>query len=198
MDDWQEHFTLYLKILGAMLCSQSPKAVREARLALLVRTGDPISLAMAEGVRAGLPELSGWLAEREQVRGRWREFFAAHDLLLAPACQGNAFAHHSFDSSALFAGCTETLTIAGQTVPYLMNAFFASVSTLSGLPATAFPADQTVRGLPVGLQVIGPYLNDLTPIGFLGMLEESGLIGFRAPPDLPAGALDTPQERRPG
>jgi len=44
-------------------------------------------------------------------------------------------------------------------------------------------ADRGGAGLPIGLQAIGPYLEDRTAIGFAGLVErEFG--GFRAPPPL--------------
>ena len=48
-------------------------------------------------------------------------------------------------------------------------------------PATAFPVGLTRGGLPIGLQAIGPYLEDRTPLGFAALAEhEFG--GFRPPP----------------
>jgi amidase len=43
------------------------------------------------------------------------------------------------------------------------------------------PVGLTRGGLPIGIQVIGPYLEDRTPLAFAGLLErEFG--GFRGPP----------------
>jgi len=39
----------------------------------------------------------------------------------------------------------------------------------------------TPGGLPVGLQAVGPYLEDRTPIRFAELLAEQ-IGGFRAPP----------------
>lgn len=38
------------------------------------------------------------------------------------------------------------------------------VATLPGLPATVVPVTETHDGLPIGVQVIGPYLEDRTPL----------------------------------
>jgi Asp-tRNAAsn/Glu-tRNAGln amidotransferase A subunit and related amidases len=54
---------------------------------------------------------------------------------------------------------------------------------LCGLPATAFPAGLSKEGLPVGVQVIGPYLEDRTPIAFAALVEQA-FGGFVAPPPL--------------
>jgi amidase len=39
----------------------------------------------------------------------------------------------------------------------------------------------TKAGLPVGIQIMGPYWEDATPIPFAGLLAEE-LVGFTAPP----------------
>jgi amidase len=52
---------------------------------------------------------------------------------------------------------------------------------LSGLPATTAPLGHSDDGLPIGVQIIGGYLEDYTTIGFAGLIErECG--GFSPPP----------------
>jgi len=58
--------------------------------------------------------------------------------------------------------------------------FWISFATLTGLPATTVPVGLTRAGLPVGLQIIGPYLEDATPIDLAGKLADV-LGGFRPP-----------------
>ena len=58
-----------------------------------------------------------------------------------------------------------------------------SVASLAGLPATALPAGRGKTGLPIGMQAIGPHLEDRTTIAFAQLFErEFG--GFVAPPSL--------------
>jgi amidase len=58
---------------------------------------------------------------------------------------------------------------------------WAGLATSANLPATAMPVGLTRAGLPYGLQVIGPYLEDRTTLGFAELAErEFG--GFQAPP----------------
>ena len=57
---------------------------------------------------------------------------------------------------------------------------YPSVATLAGQPATAFPLGLTRAGLPIGLQAVGPYLEDRTPIRFTALTaQECG--GFTRP-----------------
>ena len=50
------------------------------------------------------------------------------------------------------------------------------------LPATVAPIGQTPGGLPVGAQIIGPYLEDRTTIEFAGLLGD--VIGGFSPPTI--------------
>jgi amidase len=57
-----------------------------------------------------------------------------------------------------------------------------SFATLTGCPATVAPVGRTKDGLPVGVQIMGPFLEDATPIGIaMRMADVTG--GFIAPPD---------------
>jgi amidase len=55
-------------------------------------------------------------------------------------------------------------------------------ATLTGCPATAAPIGQTAAGLPVGVQIMGPFWEDATPIAFADMLAKE-IGGFSPPPD---------------
>ncbi len=57
-----------------------------------------------------------------------------------------------------------------------------SPASLTGCPATVAPVGQTAAGLPVGIQIMGPYWEDATPITFADLLApQTG--GFVPPPD---------------
>jgi Amidase len=72
---------------------------------------------------------------------------------------------------------------------YLDLLFWISFATPAGLPATTAPIGLTRDGLPVGIQIIGPYLEDATPIGVAGKLADV-IGGFR-----PGRAIE-PRARR--
>jgi amidase len=56
-----------------------------------------------------------------------------------------------------------------------------SLSLVSYLPATVAPIGFTPTGLPIGVQIIGPYLEDHTPIQFAMLLEEQLTGSFKVP-----------------
>jgi amidase len=67
-------------------------------------------------------------------------------------------------------------------LPYLQATLsYPSVANFTGCPCSVAPAGRTSNGLPVGIQIMGPYLEDATPIQFAGLFaRDNG--GFTAPP----------------
>ena len=116
----------------------------------------------ADGVRAFLSH-------------QWRRLFRDWDIVLCPVTPAPAFPHETR------AWEERELTVDGRAVRYGDQFHWIGPATLCGLPSTALPAGLSPEGLPVGLQAIGPYLEDRTPIRFAGLVErEFG--GFVAPP----------------
>jgi amidase len=72
--------------------------------------------------------------------------------------------------SALFAG--RTPTIDGAQVPYFSQLAWPGIATYRGLPATCVPVGRTGDGLPVGVQIIGPYWEDRMTIALAGLIEQ--------------------------
>lgn len=120
--------------------------------------------------------------QREQLYRGWARFFESWDLLLCPVMPTVAFPHDTtgdeFGHLAQFSRCT---LIDGQAHPYMDGLQWPGVATVANLPATALPTGRRVEGLPAGVQAIGPYLEDRTPLRFAALLERE-LGGFRAPP----------------
>ena len=114
---------------------------------------------------------------RNRIRQQWRELFREWDIVVCPAMPTVAFAHdHSLPIEA------RRLDIDGESYPYRdTQLVWSELATSSGLPSTVMPIGRTQDGLPIGVQVIGPYLEDRTPIAFAALAErEFG--GFTPPP----------------
>jgi amidase len=112
---------------------------------------------------------------RTGIANRWRSFFGDWDVLLCPAMPTPAFPHDHSEINA------RRIAIDGKEVPYADQVMWPSIATLSGLPATAMPIGRSDDGLPIGMQIIGPYLEDRTPIAFAGLVERD-FGGFAPPP----------------
>ncbi len=111
-----------------------------------------------------------WCAAHEtrmQLRAAWAGYFADHDLLLIPGTPVPAF---PIDESG--AREARKLDIDGRAVPYNSQGFWQGIATVSYLPATVAPIGRTAEGLPISVQVVGPYLGDLSTIGLARILEQ--------------------------
>ena len=76
---------------------------------------------------------------------------------------------------------TRQLDVDGSKIPYLNQIAWAGIATLNGIPATTAPIDRAEDGLPIGVQIVGGYLEDRTTIAFASLIErEFG--GFTPPP----------------
>jgi amidase len=176
LGDIREYYRIY-HYLGAVLVSkETPRAERDRQAeAIRNRTANPWSLAYADGLQGDAADYIAWFAQCEQYRAGLREFFDEWDILLSPANIVNAFPHTDVPPSE------RRLDVNGESVWYGLQNVYASLSNLSGHPATVFPVGQTRSGLPIGLQALGPYLEDRTSIRFAALVgQETG--GFQAPP----------------
>jgi amidase len=112
---------------------------------------------------------------RMVARAVWQEYFRTHDAFLLPTAFVPAFPHdHTTDMN------NRILTTLKGPRPYRDMLFWISFATLTGLPATTAPVGLTRDGLPVGIQIIGPHLEDATPIDLAGKLADV-VGGFRPP-----------------
>ena len=73
------------------------------------------------------------------------------------------------------------ITIDGQEIAYNDQLFWPGLSGGFHLPATIAPIGVSRSGLPIGVQIVGPFHGDLSTIAFAGLLEQSGY-AFTPPP----------------
>ncbi len=173
--DMEAYFHDYSRLLQAMVSQGRSRKDREARAARMRDSGDPLTMAQIDGLLLDAHEYVNLVGRREVARMAWRRFFQDWDLVIAPTALDSAFPHETgeFDK--------RTLTVDNRTVPYFANILFPMLAIFSGLPATAFPAGRDSQGLPLGLQAIGPYLEDRTTLRFAQLLEREWY-RFEAPP----------------
>ena len=103
-----------------------------------------------------------WLSYNErrlQMRKRWEEFFKQWDAILLPVMPCPAIPH---DHSQPLA--SRTALIAGEQRPYWDLGAWMAPAGVCYLPATVVPVGRLASGLPIGIQIVGPYLEDRTTL----------------------------------
>jgi amidase len=167
---------LYRSLLDASMAVGAPPKLL-AQLEAAAAGSDPNSLETIFA-RNALARHSDWLIAHElraRLRATLARFFCDYDVLLCPVAPVTAFEHDHREPQT-----TRTLRVDGQNRSYMDMMGWACVATAAWHPATSMPAGRSAGGLPVGLQVIGPYLEDRTPIDFAARASE--IIGGFAPP----------------
>ncbi len=113
--------------------------------------------------------------KREQLRALMADFFSDVDALLMPVAVVPAIPH---DHSEPFAD--RVIRVNGRSRPYTDMMGWMALATLAHLPATVVPVGRSASGLPVAVQIVGPYLEDRTTLAVARHVEE--LLGGYTPP----------------
>ncbi len=176
--DPQRSNYVYMRLLQAETAAGFSESVLEQLRATAAGLDPDDQSAAAGRVRGAVQSHRGWLSadeSRHRMRADWADFFASADVLLCPVMPTTAFPH---DHSPIEG---RTVTVNGEPFPYLDQLYWAGLASLAYLPASVVPAGLATDGLPVGLQVIGPHLEDRTPLRFAALAAEV-LGGFTPPP----------------
>ena len=170
---------LYMRMLLSFLAASfAPDVYAGAKAAAAQLSPDDLSLA-AERLRGIAISHRDWLMadrDRTRLRARWRELFKSFDAVICPIMPIPAYPHdHSPDQE------TRRIDIDGKKYPYTDQLVWPGIATLPGLPATAIPLGLSTEGLPVGVQIVGPWLEDRTSLRLAELIERA-FGGFVPPP----------------
>lgn len=141
--------------------------------------GEMLGAAMSRGA-PGAQSISAhaWMDlidAQTAIRRAWAEVFGQVDVVLAPTFGVLPYPHDDAPFNE------RTHMINGQVSAYGAQLAWPGMATMANLPSTSAPMGFSAEGLPIGVQVIGPYLEDRTSIGFARLMErEFG--GFTPPP----------------
>ncbi len=173
--DHDAYFSDYLSVLMVITSLGQSPGERRSRADEYDKRGDVAFSAMARGLTLDAADYIAMLGRRELARSAWRRFFADWDVLICPTALDAPFAHQSGPMD------DRELPVDDRSVPYMLNIVFPMWAIFAGQPATAFPAGLDPAGLPLGLQAMGPYLEDRTTLKFAQLLEHDWY-GFERPP----------------
>lgn len=182
--DLRESHELYYRLLTATMGRGLPEKVftgmlRQAETAAPdAATADDYPSIFALGATQRHAQWLGLNERRQHLRAAWQTLFRDIDVLLCPVIHTRPFPHDHTQPMA-----ERRLVVNGEDRPYMDVLVWAGLIGVAYLPSTVVPVGQTADGLPVGIQVVGPYLEDYTSLAFARHLEAL-FGGFRAPPGL--------------
>jgi amidase len=155
--DFGEQVGLFFRMVSAAISPSVP---------------DPAAATMALSHRS-------WLrAEEERVvfRRVWADWFEQYDLLLCPVMAMPPFPHVREGNIE-----DRTIEIDGEPRHVVSAASWPGLIGVLGLPSAVVPIGRTAAGLPVGMQIVAPYLHDRRAVRAAQLVEEI-LGGYTPPP----------------
>jgi amidase len=167
--DLDETYRFMIRAFDFSMVPEKDKAAERARL---MASPDPRA-------KAAFTSFADWQRrnlERLDFRALWQKYFEEVDVFLSPVVFTPAFPHDHREPKA-----DRRITTPEGPRNYWDILRWIEPATLTGCPATSAPIGRTASGLPVGMQVMGPYLEDATAITLAGLLSNE-LGGFTPPP----------------
>ncbi|MBO0823279.1 MAG: hypothetical protein J2P27_05400 [Actinobacteria bacterium] len=164
---------LAMPIIGASL----PEDVFARFAALENVPGDGPALATGRAMASRFRDVLIATNRRQRQRMAWSEFFRGYDVVLAPVLPVAAFPHDTdrpFDQ--------RVLDVDGSEVPHPLAAAWLCAIGVMLLPVVTLPVGLTDKGLPVGVQLVGPFLSDLRLLRIAELVDTAAGAGFTPPP----------------
>jgi amidase len=175
-----------IEVYRGLMIPITAAVMRDAEFAAAVKQADASDPAPRDELTRFLRAVGlrhrDWLLlheKRERLRGLWADFFRRFDVLLCPAAPVCAPRHDHSEPMVL-----RRLEVNGAARPYTDLLAWTGFVGVCLLPASVAPVGRTREGLPVGMQIVGPFLEDRTPLAFASRLEAL-LGGFEPPAGLP-------------
>ncbi len=169
----------YQQLLYPILLGTMAQESFDGFVALAAQLPPEDDSPLARSVRFATLRHRDWLfahERREHLRAMMADFFRGFDVLLMPVTVVPAILH---DHSEPFTD--RVIRSNGRERPYTDLFGWIALTTLTYLPATVVPVGRTREGLPVGIQIVGPYLEDRTALA-AGRRFTEVLGGFVPPP----------------
>jgi amidase len=180
--DFDESMRVFQTLLSAAIAPGLPDEIFEMAKSLDAvawEAGEDPLIGMGRGVAIRHRDWILLDERRELLRRKWANWFENHDALLCPV--GPLAAQPLSDVDVM----TRTMSVNGVERSANDLILWPGLIGVVYLPSTVVPVGFTSGGLPVGIQVVGPHLGDLTSLSIAKRLES--LTGGYTPPPLTTG-----------
>ena len=179
LPDLEAASRLYMRLLLSFMAVSFPPESYEAMKSRVAQLKPEDTSLAAERLRGIALSHRDWLmadGQRARLRAQWRAFFGEFDALICPIMPTPAFVQdHSPDQTQ------RRIRVDGKDYPYQDQLFWPGMATCPGLPATSIPLG-LADGLPIGAQIVGPWLEDRTTLKLAELVEQE--YGGFVPPRL--------------
>ncbi|CAN5596894.1 amidase [soil metagenome] len=140
--------------------------------------GEATTVHSATELPGALSHRQWMLLHRERARLRliWAQWFNDFDVLVCPVTVLAPFAH---DHSQNWA--TRRIIVNGADRAYVEIEGWPALIGSVYLPSTVVPVGRTAAGLPIGMQIVAPYMHDRTTLKVAALTVDIGG-GFLPPP----------------
>jgi len=174
--EFEKSYETYDRLLNGLIGASIPEKIykKTKRGAKMLGTFGKTDVGTTGGfARNATASHRDWVQAdeaRHKLRALWHELFADYDVVLLPSVCVPAI-EHNHDGSPL----TRKIDVDGKEYGYTNLFRWIAPATVAGLPATSAPVGLTDDGLPVGLQIVADYGQDLTSIAFAQHLAAAGV-----------------------
>ena len=177
--DFTECHAIYSKLLAASTSPMLPQEDLDYAISEKPKLDEMDLGFRAQWIRGATIAHREWLVLdylRLMMRQKWADFFKDFDALMCPVIPVTAFPH---DHSEYM---DRTLIVNGKARSYPDTYLpWAGLTCVSYLPSTVVQVGLAQNGLPVGMQIVGPYLEDRTALHVAKLVEKT-ISGFTPPP----------------
>jgi amidase len=177
--DFEESTRIFMTLLASAISPGLPDELFDAAKSLDAiprEEGEDPLIGMGRGVALRHRDWIVLDERRERLRRQWADWFEGHDVLLCPVTPIAAQPLSDVDVM------TRKITVNGVERSANDLILWPGLIGVAYLPSTVVPVGFTSTGLPVGIQVVGPHLGDLTTISIARHLEI--LTGGYSPPPM--------------
>jgi amidase len=159
--------------------AKPPRDFKDQTDLYLSLVGNAISPSLPDEAAEAVGTHRAWLRldeERASMRRNWAEWFTAHDVLLTPVMATPPFEHNQ--EGTVF---ERFVTVNGEQRNHIDVLRWMMLFNVLCVPSAVVPIGRTAAGLPVGMQVVAPYLQDRRAMRVARLVSEV-VGGYEVPP----------------
>jgi len=117
-----------------------------------------------QGFKISFRNYAETMGIRAQIIEGWENFFSEHDFLICPISYGPAYKRCELGS---------TISYEGQEMIYINYVWpYVACFNASGHPAMNIPLGLGQEGLPLGVQIVGPYWSEPELLQFANLVSQ--------------------------